>query len=173
MLSLCSHNREPEMTVISVTANFKPFRQLALVVFPHANMQGHSDLKNFPSDRMKRWDSIAPVFANWLLISVSPVAQKQVSMGICCGREIVSSVMLTLLILLSSSPFHNKDVSIIFLNIRKKSSFRCVQQNLAKVTASKPAAVWIGSSEGKKRLGGVMQTLRGGSGVCEGRQIEY
>jgi len=39
ILNLCSHDREPEATITSVTVNFKPFRQLELVVFPHADMQ--------------------------------------------------------------------------------------------------------------------------------------
>lgn len=152
-MSLCRNNQELEATVISVTANFKSFRQLELVFFPCGKIQNHSDLKNFSSDCMKGWDLVSPVFTNCLLISLLPVVQKQA--------------------LFSSSPFHNKDISVIFLNIQKQSSFSECSRALPKLLLPNQQLLVSAGSEGKKGLGWVMQRPCGGSGVCEGRQILY
>lgn len=49
----------------------KPFRQLELVFFSHANMQDHSDLKNLSSDRVK-WYLTSSVLTNRHLILLLP-----------------------------------------------------------------------------------------------------
>lgn len=122
------------------------------------------------------WFLISPAFADCLLISLLPVVQKQVSMGICCVRNSgagkLSFPSLLALLLLSSSPFHNKDTSVIFLNIQKRSFAEC-SRVLPKLLLPNQQLFVSAGSEGKKGLGGVMQTLCGVSGVCEGRQITY
>lgn len=88
-------------------------------------------------------------------------------------KETFSLIILALLLLFSSSPFHNKDISIIFLNIQKQSSFSECSRALPKFLLPNQQLLVSAGSEGKKGLGCVMQRPCGGSGVCEGRQIMH
>lgn len=146
--------------------------------FSHVNMQDHSDLKNFSSDYEKVGLEFPRVckFPSHLL--VTSYLEIGINGNLSCQelwcRETFSSIVLALLLfLLSSSPFHNKDISTIFLNLQKKTSFPECSRALPKALPPNQQLLVSASSEGKKGLCGAMRALCGGSGVGEGGQITY